>query len=193
MTLQDILNEIMELYPHALTQDSVVRKVNDIQNRLYRTYYTQTSVTAFDLIAGLPFYPLGYSASKVVDVVVNGVEYPYLDGKGIGLGCFYTFTADNAIELYPVPDKDQARGLMVFHYLEPYQLTMADLGRSPDFDKDFHKLLIYGTCVEVAEGMRDIDFANAFTVKYNGLLQEFNQAKRVPDYPVIEMVYGGLL
>jgi len=194
MTLQEILDEIAEKYPHGLSNDSVIRKVNVVQNELFRTTFRVNTMTAYDILKDVFSYPLPCSPSNVIDVLVNDTEYIYQDVKKGANVPFYYFTEDKELGLFPSPIDDSAGGLIVFHYQEPKQLSASVTSQTPDLDVDFHMLLVYGSLVQIAENFSDVDMVNNFTSKYNGLFQEFKRVTdETPDYPVIEDVMGGLL
>lgn len=191
MNLQEILEEISEKYPHSLSNDSVIRKINQIQNELFRTTFRVKTMSIYDLQKDVFAYALPFPRTNLSDVVVEGQEYQYQDSKKESNIPFYYFIGKDGIGLYPTPDKDVVQGLSLFYYESPVQLTSADLNAVPDLDKDFHMLLVYGALVQVAEAYNDVSMVNNFTGKYNGLITEFHKANdETPDYPVIEDVMG---
>lgn len=193
MTLQEILNEIKQKYTHGLTDGDIITKINTIQKELFRTIYKPIVTTQYDLIADNPFYSITYSPSKVIDIVVDGDEYVSINIKGKADTNFYWFTDDDCIGLYPTPEKDIPDGLTVFRYKEPAVLTSGNLAAQPDFDHDFHMILVYRVCKQLAENYRDFDIVNGFISQLNGLLDDFNKGKQEPDYRQIQDVYGGCM
>lgn len=193
MILQDILAEILEKYPNAPEQSSIIRKINVLQKELFRTIYKPIVTTQYDLIAENPFYGITYSPSKVIDVVVNSVEYVSVNIKGKADANFYWFTDDDCIGLYPTPSEDIADGMTIFRYKEPRFLADSDLNIEPDFDRDFHMLIVYRICKQLAENNKQYDVAADFTVEVNKLMQDFEKGKQEPDYRQIQDVYGGCM
>ncbi|WP_211749925.1 hypothetical protein [Paenibacillus sp. Marseille-Q4541] len=194
MTLQEILDEITEKYPHGLSNDSVIRKINQIQNELFRTTFRVNTMTQYDILSNVFAYPLPCNRTNVIDVVVNDQEYRYYDVKQTATVPFYYFTEKNDLGIYPTPTKDSSGGMIIFHNREPRKLHINMLGAEPDLDRDFHMLLVYGGLTQIAENFQDVAMVNNYTSKYNGLLQEFNKTNdERPDYPVIADVMGGLL
>ncbi len=194
MKLSEIIEEIAEKYPHSLSNTSVIRKINQIQNELFRTTVDIPTTRIYDLQAGVFVYSLPFPMSSIKDVVVDGVELPYQDmkEKAVG-GCFYYFMDNTGLGIYPTPKKDIAEGLAITFSKTPIQLTENDVTVVPDFDSDFHMLLVYGTLAQIAENYMDIAMVNNFTSKYNGMLTEYKKVSDPrPDYPVIEDVMGGL-
>jgi hypothetical protein len=193
VNVQEILNEIIEKYEHPLTPDNIIGKINTLQKELFRTIYKPIVTTQYDILATNPFYPITYSPSKVMDVVVDGEEYESLNIKGESVSKFYWFTDDDCIGLYPTPEKDIPGGLMVFRYKEPTILSSSNLGSIPDFDHDFHMLIVYRICKQLAENYKEYDIANGFVTQINSLMDDFNKGKQDPDYRQIQGVYGGCM
>ncbi len=191
MTLQEILDEISEKYPHNMSNDSVIRKINLIQNELFRTTFRVKTIAIFNIQKDVFAYTLPFPRSNISDVVVEGQEYIYQDSKKESNIPFYYFVGNTGIGIYPTPKEDVESGLSMFYYMSPTQLTDTDLTVTPDLDKDFHLLLVYGALVQIAEAYNDVTMVNNFTSKYNGLITEFHKANdETPDYPVIEDVMG---
>lgn len=191
MTLQEILDEIKEKYPHNMSNDSVIRKINLIQNELFRTTFRVKTMRIFNLQKDVFAYTLPFPRSDLSDVVVEGKEYIYQDSKKESNIPFYYFIGKTGLGIYPTPEKDVEEGLALFYYDSPAQLTSSDLTVVPDLDKDFHLILVYGALVQIAEAYNDVSMVNNFTSKYNGLITEFHKANdETPDYPVIEDVMG---
>jgi hypothetical protein len=189
--LQEILDEIAEKYPHGLSNDSVIRKINSIQSVLFRTTFRINTLWQDDIMEGIFAYPLPCARTNVIDVLVNDTEYLYQDVKTGANIPFYYFTDGDELGLYPTPDKDSIGGLMIFYNREPKELHAGDLGLEPELDRDFHMLLVYGALVQIAENFNDVNMVNNYTAKYNGLITEFNKTNdETPDYPIIEDVMG---
>lgn len=193
VTLQEILTEILEKYAHPLTVDNIIGKINTLQKELFRTIYKPIVSTQYDILADNPFYSIAYSPSKVIDIVVNGEEYESLNIKGEAVSKFYWFTDDNCIGLYPTPVEYVAGGLMVFRYKEPTVLLSSSLNAAPDFDSDFHMLIVYRICKQLAENYKEYDIANGFVSQINSLMDDFNKGKQEPDYRQVQGVYGGCM
>jgi hypothetical protein len=189
VTLQEILDAIAERYPHSLSVDSVIKKIDISQKELFRTIYKPITSTTYDLIADNPFYPIDYTPEAIIDVVVNGTEYEYQNIAYASLGQFYYITDDDCIGLYPTPLEDDVSGLTVFHYKEPAPLSAANTGVIPDFDAGFHMLLVYRVCNDIAQIALDGDMANVFATQYNGLELEYKRSKRAKPHKTKD-VYG---
>lgn len=192
MKLQEILNEIAEKYPHGLSNDSVIRKINQIQNELFRTTFQVRTAAIYHLRKGVFAYTLPFPRSSLCDVVVNGVELKYQDSKkNSNTESFYYFIGDRGLGIYPTPDKDSENSLTLFYYKRPVQLSESNLQAIPELDQDFHLLLVYGALAQICESFQDTAMINNYTAKYNGLIEEFQRVNdETPDYPVIEDVMG---
>lgn len=194
MKLSEIIEEIAEKYPHSFSNTSVIRKINQIQNELFRTVYKSSTTAAYNLQKGVFAYTLPFPFSSLVDVVVNGSEYMYQDTKKQARSsAYYYFIGKNGLGIYPTPDKDIVGGLYLFYNRAPVQLSENELSAVPEFDTDFHMMLVYGALAQIAENYMDIAMVNNFTAKYNGMLIDFQKVDdSKPEYPIIEDVMGGL-
>lgn len=194
MNVQEILDEIAEKYPHGLNNDSVIRKLNQIQNELFRTTFKIPTLSIYNLEKDVFAYVLPFPRSNLLEVVVNGVEYKYQDIRKQSANPFFYFIGSTVIGLYPPPPEDSIDGLTLFYNKYPEQLTAASLTAVPELDEDFHMLLVYGSLAQIAETFADIAMVNNFTAKYNEQIEEFHKVNdEAPDYKVIEDVMGGLL
>ncbi|WP_028589430.1 phage adaptor protein [Paenibacillus massiliensis] len=194
MQLHEILEEISEKYPHGLSNDSVIRKINQVQNELFRTTWRIRSMAIFNLQTNVFAYKLPFPQTSLLSVVINGMEYMYQDSKHKSNIPFYYFIGTDGLGIYPTPTEDIENGISMFYYITPTQLSTADLSATPELDADFHMLLVYGALVQICEAFNDVAMVNNYTAKYNGILEEFHKANdETPDYMVIEDAFGGLL
>lgn len=191
MTLQEILDMVALKYPHALTYAQVISMVNDVQRRIFRTIYKPITADVYDVIADNPFYPVDYSSPSqtTLDVVVNGKEYPYQDINLSSQSYYYYIEDDNTIGLYPTPTESITAGLTVFHYKDPATLTESSPGSSPDFDADWHMIIVYRVCRQIAEIAQDGDMVQNFTADINTIETEYRRSKRARQTR-IQDVYG---
>lgn len=178
-------------YPHALTNSQVISMINDVQRRLFRTIYKPVTADVYDILADNPFYPVDYSSptQTTLDVVVNGKEYPYQDISLSSQSYYYYIEDDNTIGLYPTPTEDSLAGLTVFHYKDPATLTESNLSASPDFDADWHMIIVHRVCRQIAEIAQDGDMVQNFTADSNTIEMEFRRSKRSRPTK-IQDVYG---
>lgn len=188
MNLQDILNKIALKYPHAYDNSVIIDMVNDAERRIFRTMYKPETSTTYDLIADNPFYPVTYSPENIIDVVVNGVEYPFQNQKYDAQGYFYYITEDNSIGLYPTPTETVLSGLTVFHYEEPVDLEdMTDL---PTLDVVWHMMLVYHPCRELAVMARD-DMSNTFVAEINDLERQYKKSIQARQHQIQDVYAVG--
>lgn len=192
--LQEIIDEIAEKYPHGLSNDSVIRKINQVQNELFRTTFPVRNLAIYNLQKDVFAYNLPFPRSSLVGVLANGVEHRYQDVRRSSNTPFYYFVGSTGFAIYPTPTEDVEGGLTLFYNKYPTQLTTSALTVVPELDADFHMLLVYGALVQIAENFNDVAMVNNYTAKYNGLIEEFDKVNdETPEYLVIEDVMGGLL
>jgi len=191
VTLQEILDMISLKYPHSYTNAQVVSIINDVQKRIFRTLYKPQTATTYDLIADNPFYPIDYSPENIIDVVVNGREYPYQNIKYDAQPYYYYITEDNCIGIYPTPEEDVTSGLTVFHYMEPTELSASNTSAAPDLDSAWHMLLVYAACKELAEYDRDGEAVNIFVSQYNAVEMEYWRSKRARPHQIKDVYNVG--
>lgn len=189
LRLQDMLNIVAMKYPHAYDNEDIVSLINDAQARLFRTNYRVNTATTFDLYADNAFYPINFTPENIIDVVVDGKEYPYQNIKYDAQSYYYYVTNGNAIGLYPAPTKDVISGMTVLHYKEPAELSASDLSAIPEFDGAWHMIIVYYVCRHLAEIARDTDMVNNFTLEINDIENEYKRSKRAKPHRVQD-VYG---
>ncbi|WP_308636108.1 phage adaptor protein [Paenibacillus silvisoli] len=190
MTLQEILDAIAERYPHSFSNDNIIKKINIVLQQMYRTMYRSQAADVYDLFAENPFYPIEYSPETIIDVVVNGEEYPFQNVRYDSQERYYYIIEDNVLALYPTPTEDVVSGLVVLHYKEPETLTTDDLTVSPSFDSAWHMLIVYRICKDLAEIALDGNMVNVFAAAYNALETEYKRTKRSDPHQISD-VYGG--
>lgn len=188
MTLQEILNMILMKYPHSYESSQIVTILNDAQRRIFRTLYKPVTNASFDLMADNPFYPVFFPPESIIDVVVNGDEYPSQNIKYASPSHYYYITEDNCIGIYPTPTKDVSGGLTVFYYKEPTLLSATDLGTIPDLDAAWHMLLVNHACREISLMARD-DMYKTFDAEITELERQYHRSNRARPHQ-IQDVYG---
>lgn len=167
MTLQELIDEIREKYPNTLSDASIVRKMNDLQKRIFRQVRV-TKGSHAPLIANQGLYSTSLRPNDILDVLVNGVSVPYRHLYEIPLAKYW-FYSDGKIGIVPVPDADGQ--LQVFHYKTPAELSIEALDQKPETDEVYHMALVYGVCKEVAENFHDFDMANGFMMQYQSMME----------------------
>lgn len=177
MTLYEILAEIDEKYPNALANDSKVRKINNLQNKLFRTAVNETEAIYMNIIGDISEYEIDFPPSRIRKVLVNGFQYPYKQIESAGDAAF-CYVVGNILGVYPVPTEDSTNGLLIYKYRDATQLSSSNLTVVPDFDPDYHNILVYGVCKELAENDARYDVANAFMTQYMYELEQYEIANQ---------------
>lgn len=161
-------------YPHSYSTEDVISIINRVQVELFRTIYKPHTATQYDLIADNPFYTLTFPPQRIIEMIVNGEEYPLINIRDNNTRCkFYYVTEENAIGIYPTPSQSAVGGLVIFRYMDPSPLNTDDLNTEPDFDSAWHMIIVYRVCKELAEGARDTDMVNGFVTQINGLETDY--------------------
>lgn len=166
MTLSEIMQEIQERYQHSLSNESVIRKIDSLQKRIFRQYkklVTTETVTA----PGQVFYDLAIRPGDIRDFLVDGKTFPYLDIKDEPLPYYFYYTNG---KYGIVPAQVANTKITVFHYKTPATLTTAST--AVEIDEEYQNILIYGVCKEIAEIYQDFDMANGYAQQYNFYLDE---------------------
>lgn len=187
LTVQEIFEEVDEKYPNVLTTASKIRKLNLIQGKIFRTVLKKETSTTYDIVADSAFYPIDFAVTKILYVLVDGCEYDNESIEDRDAASPYYYFYENSIVLYPTPTANVTGGLLLVHYLEPALLSASHLDAVPDFDPDFHMVLVYALCVEMAETDGRYDVANGFTIKYNGLVREFKESNPEAELPPVKV------
>ncbi|MEK8206768.1 hypothetical protein NST41_14340 [Paenibacillus sp. FSL L8-0696] len=192
MILQEILDEISEKYPHGLSNDSVIRKINQVQNELFRTTFRERATAIFTLQKGVFVYTLPIPRTNVETVVVQGRTYLHQSVVNRSNIPFYYFEGKTGLGLYPTPTENIVDGLTLFYYRYPMQLSATSLTAVPELDYDFHMLLVYGALAQICEVFQDTAMVNNYTGKFNGMIDEFQKALfKAPNDNRIDDVMGG--
>lgn len=183
-TVQEIVDKINLKYPNGATNDQLVDMIDTWQKRIFRKYRVQTSET-FDIIADTYEYNVGIKPRLIFDVLVDEISYPkkQLTGRTTDSSQYHYFI-DNYLGIYPTPTEDGT--LTVYYYTTPTTLTSSDMSAVPELDADFHDMLVYGPCKELAENDQRYDLANGFMSQYAELEDELAEVFQV--MPEVETV-----
>lgn len=177
----------MRKYPHAFQPIDIIDMINVVQGQLFRTIYRTKTAVTYDLLADNPFYPIDYSPQNIIDVVVNGREYPSKNIASSASPCYYYIMEENTIGIFPTPTEDVINGMTVFRYREPKKLTLNDLGVEPDFDRAWHMLIVYAVCKELAENALDTNMVSAFISQYNSAESDYNGSRYIEPFEIQEV------
>jgi hypothetical protein len=188
-TVQEIADKIDRKYPNAATDAQVVDLIDTWQKRIFRKYRIPTSAE-YEILADTFAYNLGIKPRLIFDVLVDGISYAKksLVGRSTSDSNYYTFI-DNYIRIYPTPTEDGT--LTVYYYDTPATLSSSSMGTTPDLDEDFHDLLVYGPCKELAEDDQRYDVATGFAIQYTDLETELAEVFQIlPEPETVQMESG---
>lgn len=181
MTVQEIIDEVAERHPNSLTTASLVRKLNNIEAELFRTIYKKKTFTSYDIVGGLAYYPMDFDISKVINVLVDGEEYDWEENNDKEAEEPYAYAYENSVVLAPTPDVNSTAGLLIWHFQEPTELTTSALTAIPDFDGDFHMILVWLLSKDIAEIDGKDDRATYFQSKADELIKKFEESNPEPE------------
>lgn len=182
MLLSDVMEEIIEKAPHTLSPQSIVRKINQVRDKLIRTYGRDVVPYRMDIQEGLAEYPWPYSPGSIVNVLVDGVRYPYGQFNARQGRYFYILTG--TIGIYPTPTKDIEQGLTIFHKKTLTPLTLNDMNAEIGFDPDYDMLVVYGVLTDITSG----NVAAEYKAKYEDILSDYLRANTEPEAYQIQVV-----
>lgn len=181
MLLKEVIEEILEKAPNHLSPRSVVRKINQVRNRLIRDYGSAqvrgTVCTAIDLIEGKSQYVPPCPPNNIIDVDIlessfGGAErwrrIPHRQFNREVSSPYYYFLG-GIIGIIPVPTQDVTKGLKIFHIPVLNDLTLADMDKPTGFDPDYDMLLVYGVLREITTSNQ----ASEYDYRYQQLLNEY--------------------
>lgn len=181
MTRQQILDQAGLRVPHGVQTADLIVIANNIEGELFRTIYKKKTFTSYDVVANLAFYPLDFDIAKVLSVLVGNQEYDWEDNDDREAEAPYAYAYENAVVVVPTPDKNITSGLMVWHYLEPAKWSEENLTSSPDFDGDFHMILVWLIARDLAEIAGQDDKAFNFQRKADTLIKKFEETNPEPE------------
>lgn len=187
MTWQEIIDEADELYPSAITAISKMRKLNNRQKELFRTVLKKETTTTYDIVVDQAYYPIDFDVSKILNVLVDGVEYDDEAIEDRNAESPYYYTYENSVALYPTPTENVTAGLLLVHYEEPAAVTVANLSALPAFDPDFPMIHVYGLCADMAAVDQRYDLVNGFIIQYNSQLKAFKKANPETELPPVKV------
>lgn len=181
MTRQQILTQAGLRFPHSISNEDLIVIANAIESELFRTIYKKKAFSAYDVLAGLPYYPLDFDISKVLAVVVDGQDYDWQDNTDKIVCPPYAYGYENAVVLVPTPSRDIPTGLKVWHYVEPRPWSLFNLSYTPDFDGDFHMILVWLIARDIAEIAGDDGRSALYQRKADELIKKLEETNPEPD------------
>lgn len=197
MTLTEIVAKIIEKYAAAAgrTPTSLIGTADILQKRIYRQLKKE-NFTSYDLITDQPTYPITMKTTDVFQVDVSSgtdnkfCSYPLRKASDIINSCskYHYFISDPTIGdwigIHPLPT-DSNTTLVIYHYESPITLNPNALSSVPLMDENYHMMLVYGVCKEIAEDYRDSDSADGFAIQYNALENELLGIVKKTDRPTV--------
>lgn len=200
MYLHEILDEIAERTGHTITDESVSRKVNNLQNQLFRLYVKDSDVSTWDILTGQSQYPFVYPWQDIQEVVIynqffNGPWDGNTDGKRRSLrkgrvGEYsksqYYYLMRETIGIWPTPHEDCPEGLQVIRRFIPAELNINTLDAIPELNEEYHMLLVYGVVADMVDGQK----RNEYMGRYLELLNQFRSSQIDPEPQKIISVTG---
>jgi hypothetical protein len=176
MTVGDIVEEISEKTEHFLSDASIIRKINNLMTEIFRDLKRIITTSRLDLESGLATYPLPCSIYNIYQLMINGEEYTYQNLKAEDCGNVYYYI-DGSFGIYPTPEKDVAKGILILHYKVPEELSTSDMNAEPDLDADFRMLLVWGVSKDVTKNKED---KAEYRDNYNNLLGTYISSTELP-------------
>lgn len=190
MTLSEIMQEIQEKYPHSLSNESVIRKMDGIQKRVFRLL-KKLVTTTYSSAPGQKWYDETHFGkvirpNDIREFVVDGFTYPYKDIEDQTFPKYF-FYVNGKYGIFP--EQPAHTTIVVFHYHTPATLTTASTG--VEIDEDFHNILVYGVCKEIAETYQDFESANGYAIQYNGFVDELLKQTKAVEIATIREEWWG--
>lgn len=175
MNLQEILTQIDERVPNTVTTARKVQILNEKQNHLFREFPVPDAVDRFETLAGQAFYslPSDCAPDQIRTLLVGGVPYVYRSLNDEYDGRPFWTTVQGTLMLYPTPA--DVREVQIYYTPRANTLSENNLTVEPSFPSDYHMLLVYSGCVEVAKLNMDANLANVYQADYDEL---FKTARR---------------
>lgn len=180
-TVAEIITKIRKKYPNASTDADIVEMMDTLQNKIFRKMRMPSSVS-YEIIADTYAFIVDIKPRMIFDVLVDGISYAkkQLTGGSTGNSRYYSFI-DEYLTIYPTPVQDGT--LTIYFYITPTALSASDTSATPDLDEDFHDMLMYGVCKELAENDQRYDVASGFAIQYNELESELAEVFEILPEP----------
>lgn len=178
MTVQQLFDQAQLRYPNSVENSDKFTILSNIESELFRTIYKKKTFTSWDVVADLAYYPLDFDIAKVINVLVDEVEYDWEDNNDREAEEPYAYAYENSVVLMPTPTESIDDGLLVWHFQQP--TTITTVGQTPNFDGDFHMILVHLLCRDLAEIDGKDDRAEYFQMKANEKIKEFEKTNPEP-------------
>jgi hypothetical protein len=176
MLLSEAVDEVLEKSPAKFPMQSIIRKIDQVRNRLLRMYGKDIVPYRFDLLEGQAEYPWPLPMGAITNVLVQGVKYDFGQLNAYGRSRYYYFL-NSSIGIYPTPAETIPEGVTVFYKRTLAPLTVNDLNGEVGFDTDYDMLVVYGALKDIAKGNEAAEYSS----KYDDLLSDFLRAGTTPE------------
>lgn len=184
MDLTSIVARIQSKYANStgVSTATLVDMADILQKRIFRKLKKESYIS-YDLMTDQPTYPIAIKTTDIFQVEIGNSttggfdQYPLRKASDIVDECskYHYFISDPStgdwIGIYPLPT-DLQDTMVIYYYEVPETLVATNLDMTPILDENYHMMLVYGVCKEVAEDYRDTDNANGFAIQYNALENE---------------------
>ena len=73
--------------------------------------------------------------------------------------------------------------MTIYYYESPLTISSSNTSVMPQLDEDFHDLLVYGPCKELAEDDQRYDVSSGFAIQYTDLEAEVAEVFQILPEP----------
>jgi hypothetical protein len=169
MTVQEILDRILLLVDHELTNAQVVTQLNQLSLVLFRQMPVPDKFYRFTTTP-TPFYDLpdDCAEDRIRSVIIDDIEFEKVVPEDQNPP--YRFCMVVAEKLYLSPNETD-KDAYLFYRPRHVTLSASSLTDTPTFPEDYHDLLVYGAAKWIAGTQRDVDLVNNYQ-------REFDEIKR---------------
>ena len=202
MLLSEIVAKIIEKYAAAAgrTPTSLIGTADILQKRIYRQLKKE-NFDSYDLLTDQPTYPITMKTTDIFQVDVSSgtdnkfCSYPLRKASDIinAHSQYHYFISDPSVGdwvgIHPLPT-DSNTTMVIYYYEVPPTLNPALLSTTPLLDENYHMMLVYGVCKEIAEDYRDSDSADGFAIQYNALENELFGIIQRTERPTVQNEMG---
>lgn len=169
MKLKEIFEDADLYMPNALSTTQKLRYYNQIQRSLYRDFPALVMSELFMTVPGLASYGIAVQPEHVLNVYIDGKEYPLksLDDPKHKKGYFFL---NGELTFHPTPDTS-LEGTIVYN-AEPIDVTESDLDGEPVFLKDFPEIFILGIAQKMGLMLGKYKEAGELEVRFQNLVRD---------------------
>lgn len=153
LTVREIISTADAYVKNSISMPIKVMWINSIMNAAYRDYPTVEAIAIFSVAPGQEFFnlPEDCPIDRISALTMDEKSYEYIPdvlNTEVDYARFCTTYAESLM-IYP-PAKEATKAYL--HYKpRPVQMTLADLGKIPNFPPDYHEMLIFGLAARLAK------------------------------------------